>query len=176
MRVRRDIVDDMTPRPLLVLAGGLVAGTLDIAYACAFWSLTANVPPRRILQSVAAGLLGKDSFTGGASTAWLGLALHFLIAVTMSVVYFAAARRFHVLAERPMACGALYGVLLYGTMNYVVVPLSAAPGGGARNVTWIVLSIAVHMLFVGIPIALFTSRALHRTVLRETGPVLLHTA
>lgn len=166
----------MTPRPLLVLVGGLIAGILDIAYACAFWSLTANVPSRRILQSVAAGVLGRDSFTGGATTAWLGLALHFLIAVTMSVVYFAAARRLHVLVERPVACGAIYGLLLYGAMNHVVVPLSNAPGGGTRNITWIVLSIAVHVLFVGIPIALCASRALLRTPLRETGPVLLHTA
>ena len=57
-----------------------------------------------------------------------------------------------------MACGAVYGLLLYGFMNFVVVPLSAA-GGGAKNPLWIVLTVLVHVAFIGIPIALFTRRA-----------------
>ena len=74
-----------------VLAGGLVAGTLDIVYACVFWALKADVPVQRILQSVAAGLLGQESFQGGASTAALGLGLHYFIATSMSVVYYLVA-------------------------------------------------------------------------------------
>jgi uncharacterized membrane protein YagU involved in acid resistance len=142
----------------LVLAGGLVAGTLDIAYACIFWSLKRDVPAQRILQSVAAGLLGDASFEGGGATAALGLSLHFLIALSMSVVYYLAARRWPLLRQRPVACGAAYGLLLYVVMNYVVVPLSAA-GRGSKDPLWITLSIAVHVLLIGIPIALFTRRA-----------------
>lgn len=145
---------------LFVLAGGLVAGALDIVYACVFWALRADVPVQRILQSVAAGLLGKASREGGAATAALGLVLHFLIAVTMSVVYFLVARRWPLLWQRPWLCGAVYGALLYVVMNYVVVPLSAAGSGGAKDPLWITLSIAVHVLLIGIPIALFTRRAL----------------
>lgn len=144
---------------LFVLAGGLVAGTLDIVYACVFWALEADVPPRRILQSVASGLLGESSFEGGAATAALGLALHFLIATSMSAAYFLVARRVPVLWRRPVPCGAAYGLLLYGIMNYVVVPLSAARGG-PKDPLWIGLSVAVHVLLIGIPIALFTRRAL----------------
>jgi hypothetical protein len=43
-------------------------------------------------------------------------------------------------------------------MNYVVVPLSAARGG-SKLLLWIVCSIVVHVLFVGIPAALFARRA-----------------
>jgi hypothetical protein len=144
---------------LFVLAGGLVAGTLDIVYACVFWATKAGVPARRILQSVAAGLLGESSFEGGAATAALGLALHFLIATSMSAAFFLVARRWTVLWRRPVPYGAAYGLLLYGIMNYVVVPLSAA-GGGPKDPLWITLSIAVHVLLIGIPIALFSRRAL----------------
>jgi hypothetical protein len=144
---------------LFVLAGGLVAGTLDILYACAFWALKRQVPVQRILQSVAAGLLGKASFDGGARTAALGLALHFLIALTMSVTYFGVARRWSLLWRRPWLCGAAYGVLLYIVMNYVVVPLSAA-GPGSKDPLWVTLSIAVHALLVGVPCAVFARRAL----------------
>jgi len=33
-----------------VLAGGLVAGALDITYACVFWAIKAGVPAQRIFQ------------------------------------------------------------------------------------------------------------------------------
>jgi hypothetical protein len=141
-----------------VLAGGLVAGTLDIVYACAFWALKAEVPVQRILQSVAAGLLGQASFQGGAPTAALGLGLHYFIATSMSVAYYLVSRRFALLWQRPVLCGVGYGVLLYLIMNYVVVPLSAARPG-SRDPLWITLSVLVHAFLIGLPIALFARRA-----------------
>ena len=70
-----------------VIAGGLVVGTLDIVYAMAFWWLKARVAPIRILQSVAAGLLGRDAArAGGMQTALLGAVLHYFIAFTIVVV------------------------------------------------------------------------------------------
>jgi uncharacterized membrane protein YagU involved in acid resistance len=142
-----------------VLAGGLVAGTLDITYACVFWALKAGTPPQRIFQSVAKGVLGPPTFKGGAATAALGLFLHYFIATTMSVVYYLVARRWAVLVERPLIFGAAYGLLLYGVMNYIVVPLSAARGGGSGGALWVGLSIVVHMLLIGVPIALFARKA-----------------
>jgi hypothetical protein len=141
-----------------ILAGGLVAGTLDIAYACVFWALKSGVPATRIFQSVAAGLLGPASFEGGGRTAVLGLVLHYFIALSMSTAYYLVAHRWPLLRRRPVLCGAAYGLLLYGIMNYIVVPLSAA-GRGSKDPLWITLSIAVHMVLVGVPIALFTRRA-----------------
>jgi hypothetical protein len=78
---------------LSVLAGGLVAGTLDITYACVFWALRGGTPPQRIFQSVAKGVLGPPTFKGGAATAALGLFLHYFIAITMSVVFYLVAGR-----------------------------------------------------------------------------------
>jgi hypothetical protein len=76
----------------------------------------------------------------------------------MSATYYLVARRWAFLRRRPVLCGAGYGLLLYGIMNYVVVPLSAA-GPGSKDPLWIALSIAVHVLLIGIPIALLTRRA-----------------
>jgi uncharacterized membrane protein YagU involved in acid resistance len=144
-----------------VVQAGLVAGGLDITYACLFWALKSGTPVSRILQSVAAGLLGRRAFEGGSATAALGLTLHFGIALAMAVAYAAAARRWPLLAQRPWHLGPLYGLALYGVMNYVVVPLSAA-GPGPRDPLWVGLSIAIHMVCVGLPIALGTRRALTR--------------
>ncbi len=147
----------MRRQPLiLVLAGGITAGTLDIVYACVFWALRAGVSAERIFQSVAAGLLGPASFQGGGRTAALGLGLHYLIALSMSLVYYLVARRQPLLWQRPMLSGAAYGTLLYAIMNYVVVPLSAA-GAGSKDPLWVILTIVVHALLIGIPIALFAA-------------------
>ena len=144
----------------LVIAGGLLAGTLDIVYACVFWAVKADVPARRIFQSVAAGLLGKASFEGGWGTAALGLGLHFFIALSMAAVYYFVAIRWPLLRERAALCGAGYGLVLYGIMNYVVVPLSAVPQSGSKNALWVTLSIVVHMFLIGVPIAVFSRRAI----------------
>jgi hypothetical protein len=125
------------------------------------------VPAVRIFQSVAAGLLGRASFEGGAATAALGLALHYLIALSMSLVYYLAAQRWQVLWRRPVQCGAGYGLLVYVIMNYLVVPLSAA-GPGSEDPLWVTLSIAAHVFLIGIPIALFTRPPSARS--RETPP------
>lgn len=144
---------------LLVLAGGLVAGALDITYACVFWGVKRGLRPGRIFQSVAAGLLGRASFSGGAKTAALGLALHFFIAISMAFTFYLVATRWPLLWQRPVLAGLAYGVLLYLIMNYVVLPLSAA-GRPSRDALWVVLSVLVHMVLIGLPMALFTRRAL----------------
>ena len=146
-----------------VLTGGALAGALDITYAWVYWHLKAGTPPQRILQSVASGLLGRDSFAGGWSSATLGLGLHFFIALSMASAYYLVSRRWRALRERPVVWGAAYGLFLYFFMQLVVLPLSAVPGGGGlgKDRLWIGLSIAVHMFVIGVPIALFTRRA-HR--------------
>jgi hypothetical protein len=143
-----------------VFAAGLLVGAQDITYACVFWAIRRDVPARRIFQSVAAGVLGEATFDGGWATASLGLALHFLIASTMALVYYLVAKRWSLLWRQAVPCGILYGQLLWLTMNYVVVPLSRAAGSPPTNSLWTWLSIVVHMLLIGLPIALFTRSAI----------------
>jgi uncharacterized membrane protein YagU involved in acid resistance len=137
-----------------IFAGGFVAGALDIAYACARGAMNA-VSPERVLQSVASGLLGRPAYDGGAATALLGLGLHFAMTGLMAAAYVVAAVRFPVLRDRWWLAGPAYGAGLYLVMNRVVVPLSAFPGEPfALNLP----GLAVHMFFVGLPIALAAAR------------------
>lgn len=145
-----------------------MAGTLDIVYACLFWWLKAGVSPVRIFQSVAAGLLGQASFMGGGATAVLGLVLHFFIATSMAVTYFLVARRWSLLVRLPWLCGNVYGLLLYAIMQGIVLPLSAA-GHGSRDPLWVGGSIVVHMLLIGLPMALFARHAIAREAAEDTA-------
>lgn len=157
---------DRSSSPLMfVMLGGVVAGTLDILFAIAFWAIKANVPAIRILQSVSAGLLGKASVEGGAATAVLGLVLHFFIALSLSAAYYGASRVLPVLYRRPWICGAIYGLGAYVMMNFIVVPLSAAMPG-SKDPLWVGLSVLVHMLLIGVPIALAAREAVRRAGMR----------
>ncbi|WP_140806520.1 hypothetical protein [Rhodanobacter glycinis] len=136
-------------RPSLVLLGtAVVLGTLDLVFACTYW----NVRPSRILQGIAAGWLGGQAFRGGSATAWLGALLHYAMMWAMVGTFYAARRWVPVLTRKPRLSGPLYGLLLYLVMNLIVLPLSAA----ARPpfvAGWVLSSVAVHVLLVGLPIA-----------------------
>jgi hypothetical protein len=142
--------------PALV-KGGLVAGSLDIAYAIIF-SAFHGFGPIRILQSVAAGLLGKSSFQGGLPTAALGLAIHYFIAFTIVIVYWLASRPLPILTAHPIVCGAIYGLGVYFFMNYVVIPLSAA-NRPRFSLLLFVCNLLVHAFLIGVPAALFARKA-----------------
>lgn len=119
------------PRALdVILYGGGAAGALDIVNAIAFWRLYSGTEPPIILQSVAAGLVGKDAFAGGAATAALGLVLHFGIAFGMAAVYGLACLRYPAMLARPVVAGVSYGVLTWLAMNHFIVPLSRASPAG----------------------------------------------
>jgi uncharacterized membrane protein YagU involved in acid resistance len=139
-----------------VLTAGLIAGVLDITAAFVVYGRL-GVTPARILRSVARGLVGARAATGGLHIAALGLVLHFVIACGAAAVYYAASRRWPALNRRPVVSGLVYGVVVWLVMNYVVVPLSAI-GLWPTFTTVTAIIIVVHMLFVGLPIALVVGR------------------
>lgn len=137
--------------------GGGVGGLLDAIYATLLWGVILGSNPAGVWQGVASGLLGKASFDGGNGSALLGLALHFFIAFIMALVYVRASHRLPVLIARPLLMGALYGLLLYVVMNFVVVPLSAI-GFRPPNPLGVLKALPPHILLVGPAIALITAR------------------
>ena len=132
---------------------GWVAGVLDIAYVIVFYGIK-GVPAMRILQGVAAGLLGGDAaMNGGWATATLGLAIHFAIALVVAAVFVALSRALRWLVAYPLVSGPIYGVLVWLAMNLVVLPLTATPPKSFPPANWMPVFIA-HLVCVGLPIAL----------------------
>jgi hypothetical protein len=138
--------------------GGLIAGTLDITAACVYSWIRANVSPVRVFQSVASGLLGPSSYTGGAKTAVLGLALHFLIATTATALFYFVSLKLRFMIEQPVTWGLVYGVLVYLFMNFVVLPLSALQQRTAPPLSSRIINMLIIMFCVGLPISLIVRR------------------
>lgn len=139
-----------------VLVGTAVAGTADILSAITVWTLR-DVAAIRVLQSVASGLLGRDAFAHGASTAWLGVLLHYAIMAVIALVFVLASRRLDVLIRHPLVAGAAYGLLVFLVMTYVVVPLSASPLKPPPPLQ-VLEGMLIHMVCVGLPISLAAHR------------------
>ena len=137
-----------------ILWGGLSAGVLDITAACVNSGLRGRSPVW-VLQSVAGGLLGRNTFQGGLKTAALGLALHFFIATAAAAAYYAASLKLPLLAQRAIVCGLLYGIAVYLFMYMVVLPLSALHFKFfSQPVMAIFTGVLIHMFCVCLPIAL----------------------
>ena len=131
--------------------GGLTAGALDLTQACILFG-------SRVPLSIAAGLLGRSAFKGGAGTYGLGVLLHFCIAFSFAAIYYAASRRLSFLKEHPLVCGLFYGMAVENTMNLVVLPLSALHARGPYTLNDLILGLVVHAVVVGLPIAFSVRR------------------
>jgi hypothetical protein len=138
----------------------LLLATVDLLFACTYWHTLFGVPASRVVQNVAAGLLGKRAFLGGGNTVGLGVLLNYGIMAVMVGVYYAAARRMAALVQRPWMWGTLYGATLFIVMNLIVVPLSAVPKPPVV-VSWIASSVVLHLI-IGIAIALSARRIYRR--------------
>jgi hypothetical protein len=137
------------PFPAIVV-GGFIVGALDLMYAIVVYSPT---DPMRIPQTIASGVLGAQSYSGGAQTVMLGTLLHFIIALGAATVYFLASRKFPFLVQRAVLCGLIYGALVYLFMHWVVLPLSAVPHRGMPFI-YKACEFVEHWFCVGLPIAL----------------------
>jgi hypothetical protein len=141
---------------LAIACATLVAGVLDISSAFAL-AYPKGVGPIRVLQGVAAGLIGRESaIKGGLATAGLGWVIHFFIAFAVASVFYLASRKIVFLTRHAVISGLLYGVVVYGVMYWIVMPLAypVVHPSISRDVT----AVCVHMILIGLPIALIVRR------------------
>lgn len=140
-----------------IVTGGLVVGTLDALDAIIFFGWR-GTSPGRIFQGIASGLLGRASFDAGMESVLLGIAIHYLIAFSVVIVYLLASRRFDILVRAWPWCGVAYGLGVWLFMNFVVIPLSAIHRGGF-TAPGVINGLLIHALGVGLPSAGFARLA-----------------
>ena len=143
---------------LILLTGGLIAGTADISYAIIF-TVTQGSSAQGLLQFVATGLLGKAAFQGGWVTASIGLTLHFIITFFITLIVYLTSQRIHLINHRPFIAGMLIGVAVFAIMKFVVLPLSAFPFPVNLKPLSTITNLLSHMFFFGVPIAIAVSKA-----------------
>jgi hypothetical protein len=129
-----------------ILLGGFIAGTVDIGAAC----LINRVGVMIILQAIAGGILGRQSFRDGLPAAALGLALQWLMSILIAAIFVFASRWLPWLKRRWLAAGLAYGVAVFLVMNYVVLPLSALGRAPRFTASTFAENLLAMLLFGGI--------------------------
>jgi uncharacterized membrane protein YagU involved in acid resistance len=148
----------MSPFVKCSVYAGLIAGTIDIAAA----AVINMANPLIILLAIASGLLGKAAFHSGGGVMLLGLVLQWVMSIIIAAVFTIAAVRLPALACRWVLSGALYGVVVFIVMNFVVVPLSAASHRSHFPAVWIAENLFAMLVF-GWIVALTANRFLVRS-------------
>ncbi|HKT42209.1 MAG TPA: hypothetical protein VJQ86_07630 [Rhodanobacteraceae bacterium] len=140
-----------------ILAGGLIAGTVDIGAA----ALINLIDPRIILRFIAGGVMGKTALQGGAAVEWLGLFLQWGMSLVIAAIFALAALRLRWLTARPVIAGLAYGVVVFVVMNYVVIYFSAWHRINHFTVASFIENLAAMLLF-GLIVAFCTRGFLGR--------------
>lgn len=138
-----------------ILTATLVAGTLDIIAAIVLTLYYGGQVPN-MLRHVASGPF-PGATDWGAGGALLGLAVHFILMAIMVTGFFLVARQMPRLVAQPVLWGVVYGVITYGIMNLLVVPLRFGTGWPPSAASLVSL-LFCYIVLVGIPIALIASR------------------
>lgn len=141
-----------------IIRAGLTVAVLDALFAIALYVVVLRVTTvPRVFQSIAAGLLGRASYSGGAATVALGVVCHLTVAFGWTMLFYLASRRVTSLRELAktsaggLAVGLLYGAIVWLGMDLVVIPLSRATPTPVTNWRfWLLL--AWHSVGVGLPI------------------------
>lgn len=137
----------------VILRTALLAGTLDIAAAFLNSNLRSGTSPVIVLQFIASGILGDQSFSSGFLSASLGLLFHYFIAFSWTAVFFLVYPGLNLSPKFKILSGLVYGVIIWLIMNLIVVPLSNTPSF-SPGVLQTILGLFFIMFLVGLPISL----------------------
>ena len=160
---RTSIVDSTpaaAPKPSAfhtIVLGGLAVGVLD-GIAATVNAGIRGITPVQVFQYISSALLGRESAaSGGAASVVMGIIMHFGVAFGVATVFYLLSRMFPVLVRYAVISGIIYGVAVYFAMAYAIVPLTAVRQG-PFSWTGLIISNVIHILFVGLPVALIARR------------------
>lgn len=140
-----------------ILKTGLIAGSLDILLAFADAWLSWGVAPMRVLQFIASGLLGNSALEPSYGTALLGLAIHYCIALSWTLLFFVIYRRYKNIVRSPFLQAVLYGLLVWSVMNLLILPLTYVP---PSDFQWhiVIKGMAILIIAIGMPLMHFARK------------------
>ena len=142
-----------------VFIAGLTAAALDITGAIVVYAYLLQVTTtQKLLQSVAAGALGKSSYAGGWQTAALGLLFHTLIALSFAGFYMLIYRYWTKLFSNTFLAGFIYGCFVWCVMNLLVLPVIVGKEF-VFNAKYFFWGIGLIIFCVGVPIGLITGKS-----------------
>jgi len=143
----------------LSVIGGIITGLLHLIIQVGLvYGLILKSPFISSLQYLASGAIGNAAFTGGLATALFALILDFVMTIIIAGVFILSADRIPLLRRYVIPGSLLYGVGVFIVMNFIVVPLSAAPALPAPPMWLLIETVLEHILLNGLPLGILVQR------------------
>ncbi|HET9907944.1 MAG TPA: hypothetical protein VFQ23_14935 [Anaerolineales bacterium] len=143
----------------LTLIGGFIAGLLHLVVQQGIvFGLILKTPIVSALQFAASGIMGEAAFAGGLATALFGLVLDFIMITIMAGVFVFSVDRIPLLRRNVIVGSILYGFGIFIVMNFIVLPLSAAPALPAPPLWLLIELVLQHNLLIGLPLGILVQR------------------
>ena len=143
----------------LSVIGGIITGLLHIiAQVGIVYGLILKSPFISSLQYLASGAMGNAAFEGGLAIAMLGLILEFIITIIIAGIFIFSADRIPLLRRYIIVGSLLYGFGVFIVMNFIVLPLSAAPPLPAPSMPLFIEMILEHVVLIGLPLGILVRR------------------
>lgn len=141
-----------------IVPGGMFIFIIQLIHSWIVPSLIQKTPFIVVLQYIASGALGNAAFEGGLATALLGVLFHLVISFVIAGVFILSADRIPLLRRYPIPGASLYGFGVFIVMNFIVIPLSAAPPVPAPTIPWLIEVMIEHVLAIGLPLGIVVRR------------------
>ena len=141
-----------------IVLGGMFIFMIQLIHSWIVPTLIQKNPYIVVLQYIASGVLGNAAFEGGIATALLGVFFHLIISFVIAGVFILSADRIPLLRRYAIAGSLLYGFGVFIVMNFIVIPLSAAPPVPAPTLPWLIEAIIEHVLAIGLPLGILVRR------------------
>ena len=141
-----------------IALGGTIIGLFHLIIQDGIvFSLLEKYPFIPVFQYIASGAMGKAAFAGGLATALLGAVLEFLMTFIIAGIFIVSAYGIPLLRRYVIVGSLLYGVGVFIVMNFIVLPLSAAPPL-QLTVPQIIETFIEHILLIGLPLGILVRR------------------
>lgn len=130
----------------------LLVGVLDIVAAMLSFYLSTGKSPEIVLKFIASAVQGTDAYTGGIASTFLGIALHFLVALLFVLFFFLLYKPMTLHRYNAYIVGFVYGIFIWFVMNKLVLPMTSVK---QQPFKWIeaVKAMLILITMVGLPLA-----------------------
>lgn len=110
-----------------IFFAGLLVGSFDIIAAFIDFYITTGNGPSGVLRFIASGAFGNKAFTGGTIMIFWGLAFHYLIAYSFTIMFFWLYQKVKHASANPITTVVIYGIFMWVITTLIIVPLSNTP-------------------------------------------------
>ena len=133
------------------LRTALLVATLDIVAAGIQFFILSGKNPVGVLYYVASGALGPVAMEGGLMPGLVGLASHFIIALSFAFLFFWLVKNFPALLEHTVVLALGYGLFMWAFVRFVIIPFSQVKPGPFR-IDRVLINVMILVVCICLPL------------------------